>query len=648
MIFGLIPPAKYKCLKVVDGYDCSALNLEGVPDAVPNTTQKLDFSFNYLPSLYQSTFSSLSELVILDVTRCRIDLMFDEAFVNQTKLHTLILTGNPLKFISTRAFRGLDSLVNLVMPQIDIKDLGQLPISHLQLETLDVSGSRLSTLEGLMAISMTKMKSLNLARNHIPSISASDLNVFKNARGDLDVSFTSNNILRMDPGAFKSLHFRDLDFTNCYAKSDVSMVLRGLEGVKTESLKLGTFMGEPRRSIRAESLRSLCNMTVSRLNLQMQRWADLSDATFECLGGLNVLEMTEMHIDHIPENIKTMGKLLELTLDRNAFRNVCNISAHNFPSLKSLSMRDIGVYETRLVFKDSCLQSLSQLEYLDLSHSELKMEGLCCKQQLQGLSNLLLLNLSYSYTMLWDALPFSATPQLKHLDCSHALVNLSNSAPFQNLAELKTLNLSRTSVSVVHPHLLEGLKSLIHLDLRGNPVPGGVISDPTTFSHVPLLESLVLAECQLVAIEGNIFSALMKLTYVDLSANNLTKLSTYYSTTAILLSFAYNNIELVNIDSVRDLGPNSSIDLSYNPLVCNCSNIEFIDWVKANADKLMHFEETLCNATNGRVKPSEVNLNCNHYSGLMAFGIAVLVIIVIIVVVIIVRKIKIYGRYTQF
>lgn len=578
--------------------------------------------------------------------RCRIELLFDEAFVNQVKLHTLILTGNPLTFISTRAFRGLDSLVNLIMLQISIRDLGELPISDLRLETLDVSASRLNTLEGLLDISMTKMKLLNLARNHIPSISASELSVFKNARSDLDVSFACNDILSVEPGAFKSLHFRDLDFTNCFAKADESVVLRGLEGVTTETLSLGTFMGEPRRSIRTENLRSLCKMTVTRLNLQMQRWADLSSATFDCLGGLETLEMTEMHIERFPENITTMGKLLELNLDRNAFTNLCDIHAHNFPSLKVLSMRGNGVYRDHLIFGDSCLQKLSQLEYLDLSHSEVETQESCCGRQLQGLGNLHFLNLSYSYTMHWHALPFSATPELRHLDCSHVPVNLNESAPFQNLALLKTLNLSSTSVSVVHPHLLKGLKSLIRLEQSQNPVPGGVVSDPEIFSHVPLLESLVLAECKLIAIGENLFSALMKLTYVDLSANYLTKVSTFYSPIPIHLNFANNQIELVNIDSVKRLEPDSSIDLSYNPLVCNCSNIEFIDWVKANADKLVHFEETLCNATNGRVKPSEVNLKCNFYSGLTAFAIAAVVIIIIIIIVLTVRKIKRSGKYS--
>ena len=571
--------------------------------------------------------------------------MYEDVFATQAKLQTLILTGNPLIFISGRAFCGLKSLVQLIMPQTEVKDLEHIPSSDLQLETLDVSSSGLRTLDGLTAFNLNRMKTLNLARNHIPSICASDLVAFRDTPGDIDVSFQSNDILRVEPGAFRSLRFGGLDFSDCFTRADVSVVLRGLEGVATEKLKLGAFNDGPHRYIKTESLHSLCNMTVTHLNLQMQRWEDVSNATFECMGGLKVLEMTEMHMHSLPDNITTMGKLSQLTLDRNDFENMCDINAHNFPSLTSLSMR--GMWG-RLVFQGNCLRSLSHLEYLDLSHSGVYVEGLCCEQQLQGLGQLRFLNLSYNFAMRWDALPFTATPQLRHLDCSNVNVNLSGSAPFRNLALLETLNLSRTSVSVTHSHLLEGLKSLVHLNLRGNPVSGGLVSDPDTFKPVPLLESLVLAECELTAIEGNLFHALTKLTYADLSANYLTKLcaSPSFSLTVIRLNFAHNRIELVDIDSVEGLGPKSSVDLSFNPLACNCSNIKFIDWVKANVDKLMHFEDTLCNASNRRVQFSEVNLRCNIFAGLTAFGVMMLIIFVATAVVVIAKKRK-YGRYRE-
>ncbi|KAL2100384.1 hypothetical protein ACEWY4_004778 [Coilia grayii] len=574
--------------------------------------------------------------------------MYEDALSTQHKLHTLILTGNPLAFMSYDAFSGLDSLVRLIMPQTAVTDLEDIPIAELQLDTLDVSSGSIHNLEGLAALNFKKMTALNLARNNIASLRASDLQAFRGTSGDVEVSFQSNNIISVERGVFGALRFRSLDFCGCFARADVSVVLKGLEGVATEKLNLGTFNDAPHRHIKTESLCSLCNTTVTHLSFERQRWEDLSNATFQCLGGLRALDMTEMSISHLPDNITTMGKLAQLTLDRNKFGNVCDVNAHNFPSLTSLSMQGIAEFtKGHCIFNDDCFQGLSQLEYLDLSHSTVHADGLCCERQLKGLGQLRLLNLSYNDAMRWGALPFAATPQLRHLDCSHLSVTLNSSAPFRNLALLQTLNLSRTSLSVTHPRLLEGLKSLVHLDLRGNPISEGVVSDPEIFKHVPDLESLILAECNLTGIGGNLFHALTKLTHADLSANHLAKLSTsaFFSLASIRLNYAHNLIELVDISSVQGLGPSSLVDLSFNPLTCNCSNIKFIDWVKANVDKLVHADETLCSGSHQKI--SDVTLHCYSVAGAVAFGVTMLVVALTIAAVSAFKKWKTYNRYTQ-
>uniref|UniRef100_A0A4W4F882 Uncharacterized protein n=1 Tax=Electrophorus electricus TaxID=8005 RepID=A0A4W4F882_ELEEL len=52
-----------------DGYDCSDLDLSFVPNQITESTKSLDFSFNYLLALYNSTFQRLKNLVSLDLTR---------------------------------------------------------------------------------------------------------------------------------------------------------------------------------------------------------------------------------------------------------------------------------------------------------------------------------------------------------------------------------------------------------------------------------------------------------------------------------------------------------------------------------------------------------------------------------------------------
>ncbi|KAL0983687.1 hypothetical protein UPYG_G00131350 [Umbra pygmaea] len=60
---------------------CAGRNLSYIPGVHPKT-QSLDFSFNHLPSLHQSIFPHLLELLDLDLTRCKIQHIADDAFYN--------------------------------------------------------------------------------------------------------------------------------------------------------------------------------------------------------------------------------------------------------------------------------------------------------------------------------------------------------------------------------------------------------------------------------------------------------------------------------------------------------------------------------------------------------------------------------------
>lgn len=50
-------------------YNCENLGLRDIPDTLPNTTEFLEFSFNFLPAIQNTTFCRLTNLVFLDLTR---------------------------------------------------------------------------------------------------------------------------------------------------------------------------------------------------------------------------------------------------------------------------------------------------------------------------------------------------------------------------------------------------------------------------------------------------------------------------------------------------------------------------------------------------------------------------------------------------
>ncbi|XP_073695635.1 CD180 antigen [Garra rufa] len=639
------PWARRRCQQIADdSYDCSDMDLQVIPDEIPTSVKNFKFSFNYLPSLYNFTFHRLMSLIFLDLTRCGITFMYEDVFKNQSDLAVLILIGNPLVFIAERAFSGPLALKYLSLAQSKIQSLSDIPTDNLAyLEVLDLGGSEIRSLDGLSSYHCQNLRSLQLDMNSIDRISVEDLVPLQNVHG-ISISFKGNDFVYIEPGAFKSLNLSSLDLSGCLSKMNISSLLKGLEGLKTNRLNLGMYETNPTVHIPSAALQSFCKIFVTDLDFQLQHFLDLNNSTFFCLDALKKLDLTRAHLDSLQLTMTGLSTLSHLVLDENRFKDVCHINTRNFPLLTHLS---VSANSKQLHFSSKCLKSLRVLEELDLSLSLVNPTGPCCNDQLFGLSELKLLNLSYGSQMFLSSQPFNATPQLEHLDFSHSNYTLNDSSPFSNLQNLKTLNLSWSNTSLTNVNIFKGLKNLQLLNLKGNTVQGGVLNQIELFKYVPLLETLVLSSCKITAFEENLFKGLTYLRQVDLSENKLVKLSTsgFYSLDFLQLNFASNAIAIVGVGSVKDLGKDSTVDLSYNPLVCNCSNFEFIKWVKKNKIKVKHLMETICNATGTRI--IDADLQCEFPVGVVAFVIILVAIVIAFGIFCLVRSIRKYSSYSQ-
>ncbi|MCI4394275.1 hypothetical protein PGIGA_G00166900 [Pangasianodon gigas] len=641
-----IPWMKKQCIQTADGSDCSGLALQLVPDEIPDSIKTLDFSFNYLPTLYNSTFQRLRSLVSLDLTRCSINFIYEDVFQYQFNLKSLILVANPLNFISDSAFSGLLALKYLSLAGSMIRSLMEIPTAHLEfLEILDLRGSEVYSLDGLENFPLHQMKKLFLDMNLIEKIKMADMEKLQRTSG-LEISFKGNDLVDVEPNAFQNLAMGSLDFSGCFKKMNISVLLKGLEGVKTNKLYLGIYEDSPKTYIKLAELQSFCNISVVDVDFQLLHFRDLTNTSFRCFSEIQKLDLTRAHLSAFPSSLSNLSMLSHLVLDENYFHNMCDIKAASFPMVRHLSMSG---NEKFLNFSENCLEPLSYLEELHLSHSSLGTGDFCCNKQLTGLRELKFLNLSYNFVMKWEPLPFKATPNLKHLDCTHTKYVLnSSSSPFINLENLQTLNLSFTNLKLLdNAHILKGLTKLRVLNLKGNTIQGGVLAKTKSFDYVPLLEILVLSSCGITEIRENVFKNLANLKNVDLSENQLVKLSLtdFYSLNQIQLNFASNKITVVEVKIVEDLGTSSSIDLSSNPLACNCTNYQFILWVKENVSKMKHIEKTCCDATNEKI--IDVDLQCVFSNRTLGIVLGIVIVIVIIISLLYCVK-KIQARYRPY
>ncbi|XP_025038433.2 CD180 antigen [Pelodiscus sinensis] len=626
-------PVATRCTEVTanKNYRCENLGLREIPESLPDTTEILDFGFNLLSSLHNSTFSKLKNLVYLDLTRCQINWVYEGAFQSNIHLNTIILTGNLFMFLADTAFLGPQSLKHLVLTQTGITSLTFIPMQNLDnLETFDLGSNHISSLQLPPNFPTRNLKYLNLQMNNIQRIAAKDIDILQQKK-NLTLILKGNDITHIEAGAFQSNFFYSLDFGGCI---DISVVLAGIQGTKTYSLWLETFEdaadGLP---INSTMLQNLCNISVVELSLQLRHFLLLTAATFQCLSKLQRLDLTHTHISMLPPDISGMNTLEELILNRNAFKHICNISSAAFPSLTHLHIRENG---EKLDLGNGCLETLSKLQHLDLSQSLIENVD-CCSKQLKGLSGLQHLNLSHNMKLQLQDVAFKECANLELLDLAFTSLYLNTSqGPFCNLHRLHVLNMSYSSVNTSSQNLLQGLQSLFLLNLRGNIFQAGIIQNDNLFHQVPSLEELILSFCDLTAIQNQAFHTLKKLKRVDLSHNKLIAFSTsaFSNLKGIYLNFANNRIHIISRDMLTNLSGQSVINLSYNPLECTCSNIGLLTWYKQNLDKIEDPKETLCSEPKSLAgaKLSTVTLSCQiSVAEIVCIMLALILLVIILV-----------------
>ncbi|XP_007523567.1 CD180 antigen [Erinaceus europaeus] len=620
-------------------YNCENLGLREVPNTLPNATQFLEFGFNFLPTIQNTTFSRLNNLVFLDLSRCQINWVHEDTFQSHYQLDTIVLTGNPLIFMADTSLNGPKSLKHLFLTQTGISNLEFIPIHNLEnLESLYLGSNYISSIKLPKDFPTQNLKVLDFQNNAIHYLSAEDIDILGKAT-NLSLNFNGNDIKGIEPGAFHSKTFQSLTFGGTLS---VSTVLNGLQNSTVQSLWLGTFEDVDDQDINSNMLEGLCRVSVDVINLQKHSFSDFSSTTFQCFTRLKELDLTQTHLKELPSGIKGMDSLKKLVLNVNSFSQLCQINAASFPSLIELYIKgnlkklDLGV---------NCLEKLENLQKLDLSHSSIEASD-CCNLQLRRLTHLQYLNLSFNDPLHLQSKAFKECPRLQLLDLAftHVQVNVPHS-PFQNLYFLQVMNLSHCSLDISNQHLLTGLPALRHLNLQGNHFPDSTIPETNLFQNLNTLEILVLSFCDLLSIHQQAFHSLGNMSHIDLSHNRLTgdSIDALSHLKGIYLNLAANSVDIIPPHLIPFLSQQSTINLSHNPLDCTCSNIHFISWYKENLQKLEGSEETLCaNPPSLKgVKLTDVKLSC----GITGLGIFFLIVFLFLLIVLLSFAVKFFLRW---
>ena len=143
---------------------------------------------------------------------------------------------------------------------------------------------------------------------------------------------------------------------------------------------------------------------------------------------------------------------------------------------------------------------------------------------------------------------------------------------FQQLSVLQELNLDYCDIKNLHPLVFSGLESLQKLSLEGNNIHH--IHDDV-LSGLDQIQNINFEGNRIAYLEELMFSNNWKLTNLSLADNRLTRLN--QSTFKPIFSSI------------------SSLDLSMNPIDCNCDLKWLIDWLN-ELISLKNKDETICSS----------------------------------------------------
>ncbi|XP_076766811.1 uncharacterized protein LOC143433363 isoform X2 [Xylocopa sonorina] len=332
------------------------------------------------------------------------------------------------------------------------------------------------------------------------------------------------------------------------------------------------------------------NPSIQRIVLKENRIKIVDAAAFQFYGDLKNVDLSSNHLFTIPNgSFDAQKQLVELHLRHNKISALNEKTFQGLKSLTVLNLRD-NYLES---LKNGLFASLSKLEELDLGKNRIsKVEP----GAFQKLGTLRVLHLDDNQLR---TIPSPALAPLNALAELHIGWNAFSSLPddaFKGLEQLTVLDITGAGLDEISDGAFRGLNALRTLELDGNKLR----EVPTKqLAVLPRLEELTLGQNFFTTLRAGAFQGLSKLKKLDISAAKL--LTTVergaFSDNANLETLVLNSNKrlttmedgsLAGLPNLRHLilrdnaftGFSESLvawnelrrlDLSENPLVCDCS-----------------------------------------------------------------------------
>ncbi|KAH0615548.1 hypothetical protein JD844_004957 [Phrynosoma platyrhinos] len=571
------------------------LNLSGIPPDVPNTTESLDLSFNPLKILTSNYFSMVPALMFLDLTRCHIWKIEDDAFMGLCNLSVLILTANPLHILGPRAFHDLRSLQKLVVVETHISRLDRLPIGHLTtLQELNLSNNHVDSLRLPEYFSqLIVLQLLSFRANKISSIFVGDLDALPSQ--NITLVLSKNDIKYIELNSFSGVYLQELSLRGCFGSSALMQAsLQNLTGLHVNHLILGDYRNIERlETFDKALLDGLCHVWLQEITLIQIAGLYNTDRLSDCLYNIPTVRLVSI-------DIKEVSQLPKNSSVRHLEFKKCNlrgVPAENLSSLKNLRVLRITKNPRNLIRFAEDFKDLQNLETLDLSENSL-IVNICWSSLMEEVPNLKHLNLSFNSKVVLPP-ECSGVSKLEYLDLQQTRLGYTGALPsFLCLRNLIYLDISYSSIHIVTECSFCGLDNLRILKMAGSSFEGNQLAD--NFKNLTKLQILDISSCQLKHIAPNALAQLHDLHELNISHNKLLSLDPkiYVHLHALTTLDLHSNQLATLTAQALEILPISLkyLDLSWNLFDCSCDHLSFLRWTMNHQDLLQHADFMICHS----------------------------------------------------
>ncbi|XP_069103138.1 toll-like receptor 4 [Argopecten irradians] len=607
---------------------CTQLQVLTVTSLPPHTKHLTIIRSNIGP-VFNYSLSALVELELVDLSYNKLSEISAHVFHHLGRVNRMSFRGNRLHRLMDDIFIQTPNLQFLDLSHNSFSEMPDVPFRFLQnLKVLNVSYNHLvSPVLGLRFQVMTNMELLDFTGNSFHTIPK---NTFENTNNWNDAVQTTLNISfcgihNIEEGAFSDL------------RKIRKLVLKGNHHLTPENLTM---------SFNSSEFSSLVSLDLSQMDLtdsgsilvalQMSPLAELflsynsltslPQALLDYHSNLQVLQADHNKITNIGTSLTHVLTLTHLDLSYNKIATVHTTFGENLVNLQTLKLSNNRIGDDMIV-----VTNMASLEHLDLSNNQISnfpipesLTNLLSLQitgnsitelkQLIGLNSLVKFDISRNKLSEMKAFLFPDSSNIHTANFSRNVITTANHQTFRrntptvidisynkleqiaNLGweEAEEVYLQGNMISEMDRNTFYGLYGVKFLDFSHNILTG---FDAEGFVYLLNVTTLDMSHNQLMDSKSLkvALSAMSKLKLLDISYNNYTSLpSDMLKKNKRLESLRVDNNKVMTFhpELFNHLPNLKEVDLASNIFRCDCSLLDFRDWLRKTKVLVIHRANT--------------------------------------------------------